>query len=369
MPEAIGAVLIGAGLVGQVAHLQTLTASDSPIRLSAVVDASASRAAALGSAHQVPFATTLSGLAEHGLAGMRLDAAVIAAPDPSHRDLALRAIDLGLHVFIEKPLALNAREAQDMASAAQASGRICQVGYMKRFDPAPRALLDDVRARGSRITGIAIEVRDPDAAPFVRDFPFIAGADVPAEVVEEGSRRFHEAVTEVLGRAPSPDEATAYASYISALVHDLNLARMLVPEPMHVESGFSSMGGLQVGMHLRSADGLLVRMTHTQDPGIADYQEHFVVYTTKGVYEMTFPAPYLLNATTTLRRIDLKDAQERSAIEDINDSTEEAFVLELHAFAEAIQQGRTLPIENGFSDAADDMRLLEQAFRMSCQVS
>lgn len=363
MAEVVRAALVGAGVVGQVAHLQTLTSVSSPIRLAAIVDASPARAATLGAAHRVPHATDLAHLDADVTAS--LDAVVISAPDPVHHDLAITALGMGLHVFIEKPLALTPAEGTAMQAAAQASGRVCQVGYMKRFDPAPNALLDDLRRRDARITGIAVEVRDPDAAPFVRDFPFIPATDVPASIVEQGSRRFAAAVAEVLGRLPEPADATAYASYISALVHDLNLVRMLVPEPMHVEAGFTAMGGLQVGMHLRTPSGCLIRMTHTQDPSIADYEERFVVYTTRGVYEMVFPAPYLLYATTTLRRIDVKDAAERSEISVLNDSTEEAFVLELHAFADAIIAGRATPVANSFAEAVEDLRLLGEAFRMS----
>lgn len=360
MVQPVRAALVGAGLVGQVAHLRTLTAPDSPIRLAAVIDASPGRARSIGATYGVPGAASLQAL---GTAG--LDAVVIAAPDPYHGDLAREALAAGLHVFIEKPLALTAAEAEGMQSAGQAASRICQVGYMKRFDPAARTLMADLRERGSRITGIGVEVRDPDASPFVRDVPFVPADDLPPDAARMGQDRLIAAVAQILGRTPTPDEVTGYASYISALVHDLNLSRMMVPGPLAVEAGFMSMAGLQVGMHLRAADGTLIRMTHTQDTTIADYQERFVVYTTRGVYELVFPAPYLLHHPTALRRIDPKDASERSAIVDLNASTEEAFVLELHAFAEAIAQDRDAPIENSFADAVEDLRLLQAAFTMA----
>jgi predicted dehydrogenase len=125
MAEAIHAALVGAGLVGQVAHLQTLTAPDSPIRLAAMVDASPTRAAALGAAHHVPHATSLEGLG--AAISSTLDAVVIAAPDPAHHDLAITALGMGLHVFIEKPLALTPAEGRAIQAAVAASGRVCQV--------------------------------------------------------------------------------------------------------------------------------------------------------------------------------------------------------------------------------------------------
>jgi predicted dehydrogenase len=362
MENPVRAVLVGAGLVGQVAHLRTLTRANSRIRLAGVVDASPTRAAALGRAHHVPFAAHL---AEIPLT--EVDAVVIAAPDPAHCDLALQALDAGLHVFIEKPLALTPEQGLQMQLAATRAQRVCQVGYMKRFDPAPEAMLTDISNRAAQITAIAVEVRDPDASPFVRDIPFVPGPDVPADLIEQGADAFTAAVSEVLGRPANKVDETTYASYISALVHDLNLVRMLVPEPITVETGFSSLGGLQVGMHLRTSDGRLLRMTHTQDTRIADYREQFTVYTTAGIYELVFPAPYLLHEPTTLVRIDVKDDQERSRIDTLNDSRMEAFEIELDSFAEAIQAGRHEPFQNPFSEGVEDLRLLGEAFRASRQ--
>jgi predicted dehydrogenase len=357
----VRAALVGAGLVGQVAHLQTLTAPGSPIRLAGIVDASAARARRLGEQHGVPSATTLEGLDLD-----TVDAVIIAAPDPFHVDLVQRSLELGLHVFAEKPLGLTVSECERMTRAAAESGKVCQTGYMKRFDPVAQAFLDDLEERGSHITGIGVEVRDADAAPFVVGFPFVpAGDDVPSALIDEGSRRFAAGVESVLGRPASAPEVTAYGSFTSSIIHDLNLARFLVGRPVTVECGFASMDGAQVGMHLRADDGVLIRMTHTQVPAIADYEERFTIYTSKGLYEMVFPAPYLLNEPTVLRRIELKDEQEHSEIMLLNHSTEEAFVRELHAFAQAVRQGRGQPVENSFADAGEDIRLLGVAMRMA----
>jgi predicted dehydrogenase len=357
----VRAALVGAGLVGQVAHLHTLTQEDSPIRLAGVVDASMDRATRIAEAHSVPAATSLDALDAE-----TLDAVVIAAPDPAHEVLVLRALELGLHVFSEKPLGLTTSECERMVAAARASGLVCQAGYMKRFDPVGRLLLDDLAARDSRLTGIGVEIRDCDAAPFVSEFPFVpAGDDIPEELIQDGQARFAEVAKEVLGRDASVEERTAYGSFTSSIIHDLNFARLLVPGDVTVETGFMSMGGAHVGLHLRTPDGVLIRMSHTQDATIADYEERFTIYTTKGVYELVFPAPYLLHETTTLRRIDVKDQLEHSEILMLNDSTDEAFILELHAFAQAIRENRSAPLENSFEDASEDIRLLGTAMRMA----
>ena len=53
----------------------------------------------------------------------------------------LDALDAGLHVLVEKPLCLAPADADAIAARAQQRGRVVQVGYMKRFDPAYERLL------------------------------------------------------------------------------------------------------------------------------------------------------------------------------------------------------------------------------------
>jgi len=72
------------------------------------------------------------------LASVDLDAVSICTPNDSHRDLALAAIEAGLAVLCEKPLALNAAQAREMVEAAAASGVVNMTGFSKRFFPAAR---------------------------------------------------------------------------------------------------------------------------------------------------------------------------------------------------------------------------------------
>jgi predicted dehydrogenase len=64
----------------------------------------------------------------------KLDA-VIVATGIQHARIVEDCLKAGLHVFVEKPLGLNPQEAQSVAVAAQASGKIVLVGFNKRFAP------------------------------------------------------------------------------------------------------------------------------------------------------------------------------------------------------------------------------------------
>lgn len=63
----------------------------------------------------------------------QLDAISIGLPNFLHRQVAVDALNAGVHVLCEKPLALNAIEAQEIADAAEKNNRKCMVGQVNRF--------------------------------------------------------------------------------------------------------------------------------------------------------------------------------------------------------------------------------------------
>jgi len=76
----------------------------------------------------------------------RLDAICIATPVSTHRDLALRALDSGRHVFVEKPLAASGREAWEMVERAAALNRVLAAGHLFVYHPAIERLRQELEA-------------------------------------------------------------------------------------------------------------------------------------------------------------------------------------------------------------------------------
>jgi predicted dehydrogenase len=69
-----------------------------------------------------------------------LDAVVVATHVPSHPELALRAFEAGKHVFVEKPLAQSAGEAERVVDAAREAGRVLMVGHLLEYHPGVEKL-------------------------------------------------------------------------------------------------------------------------------------------------------------------------------------------------------------------------------------
>ena len=68
------------------------------------------------------------------LADPDLDAVIIATSDAFHVPASIRALEAGKHVLCEKPLALGLEDAEELAKVVARTGKLFQVGHMKRYD-------------------------------------------------------------------------------------------------------------------------------------------------------------------------------------------------------------------------------------------
>jgi predicted dehydrogenase len=66
----------------------------------------------------------------------QIDAAIVATPTSTHHEVGMELLSHGIHLLIEKPLALNASLAEELVEMAQQNGVILQVGHVERFNPA-----------------------------------------------------------------------------------------------------------------------------------------------------------------------------------------------------------------------------------------
>jgi predicted dehydrogenase len=64
-----------------------------------------------------------------------LDALVVSTPNYLHAPQTIAALNAGVHVMVEKPMAMNAAEAVQMCEAAEKSGATLMVAHCWRFDP------------------------------------------------------------------------------------------------------------------------------------------------------------------------------------------------------------------------------------------
>lgn len=123
----IAVAVIGYGLGGRVFHAPLISAVDG-LHLAAIVSSRKDEIA-----KTYPGVTVLSQV-DDVFADPAIDLVVVATPNDSHCDLALKALAAGKHVVIDKPFTCTVEEATRLCAAAKAAGRILSVYHNRRWD-------------------------------------------------------------------------------------------------------------------------------------------------------------------------------------------------------------------------------------------
>ena len=352
--------VIGAGMITQIQHIPNLAFLSDKFELVGVADPSKMSRDFVAATHGVAAFET-----PEQLFGQRLDAVVIGSPDPLHHEHVLAALDHGLHVFCEKPLCYSVAEIDDIIQARDRTGKVVQVGYMKRFDPHYQLALSRLPGDAEALRYISVEVNDPDAWPFIRHHRYLRGNDVPNHLVKATVDKKQAQIEAAIGKPLTELAFLGFSNaYSSALVHDVNAVHgildvlgMSVDQVVGAEL-FANGDGGQGAVRL-SGGKALWNMAHLTVPAVADYRERISLYFDKGFLELDFPSPWLNHqpARLTIRTSEghvLSTAELRAGYES-------AFVEELIGFWAAIVNGE--PVRNPAEDARRDMSLLADMVR------
>lgn len=132
-------VAIGAGWVTVHRHLPGIAAAPT-LELVGVVDRDPARAARAAGGHRVPHSTSLKDPALGAF-----DAVTIGTAPTSHAALVREALELGKHVLVEKPFAMDPDEADGLVALARERERILAVVHNFQFARSVSAALRHVR--------------------------------------------------------------------------------------------------------------------------------------------------------------------------------------------------------------------------------
>lgn len=248
----------------------------------------------------------------------RATAATIAVPNQYHRDVAVDIINRGIHVLVEKPLAMNVADAKAIVDAAATNDVLLQVGHIERFNPAVEAL-DDILSE--------------------------------EEVIALEAHRL----------GPFNEHLTDESVVFDLMIHDIDVIRSLIDTKVdHVDAVGTRPKSNEIDhavAHLKFGDGVLGTMTsshvtHSKIRTLSvttremyielDYQRQNININRRGTEETT-----LLQGKSGYRT---ETIQETPFIR-----TREPLKNELESFIESIQTGET-PTVNG-EEALEAVRL------------
>ncbi len=142
--EKVRYAVVGAGWISQAAFMPGVKQTGNS-ELTAIVTGDHRKAEALGRRYGIERAyhydAYLAALDSRGF-----DAIYLALPNAQHRQFAVPALERGLHVLLEKPMATSEEDCRAISAAARRSGAKLMIAYRLHFEPATLEALRLVRA-------------------------------------------------------------------------------------------------------------------------------------------------------------------------------------------------------------------------------
>lgn len=121
--------IIGMGAIGSV-HADAYGAHKDDAELAAICDVDESKLSAHGEKRGIPKAGLFKDYKK--LLASDVEAVSVCVGNTLHKEVAIAALKAGKHVLLEKPMAMDSKQATDILSAAKKSGKTLQIGMVRR---------------------------------------------------------------------------------------------------------------------------------------------------------------------------------------------------------------------------------------------
>jgi predicted dehydrogenase len=286
--------------------------------------------------------------------GAPLDAVFVLTPG-SHSPVAMAAAEAGLHVFVEKPVALSSAEGAAMCDAADAAGVCLMAGYMKRYDPA----YEELQRRAAALDAlrlVRVTTLEAPLEPYVAHYPMHRPRDVDpgllAALTEDDDRRVVEAIGPEAAADPILHRAYRYV-LLDCLVHEFNALRGVLGEPSEVSYAAASGEATGITTVLRFGAAECVQAWSELD-ALVRYGQELAFYSDAERLALSFPSPFLRNIPAQLVTEGGAPGEISTWRAEHTVSYEDAFQRELVEFHEAATAGREprTPARDGVRDVA-----------------
>jgi myo-inositol 2-dehydrogenase/D-chiro-inositol 1-dehydrogenase len=347
----------GLGAVAQAVHLPLVAGLPETFELAAICDLSATLTTVLGERYRIPVGQRYRDVATM-LESVELDGLIVLTSG-SHGEVALAALERGLPVLCEKPLAVTCAEADRLAAVEgpDHDGERLMLGYMKLYDPAVeeavRVARDPDQPMGE-LRSVEVTVLHPTSESQLAHAHLLPPPDdLDAAALVLPRQASSELEAEALGPA-APELGRLYSGILlGSIVHELAVVRAIAGNPtaidrvdvwpdgawppsVAIEGRLDGDARLSIGWHFL--------------PDYPAYREDVRFHYEQGSVELSFPSPYRLHEPTGLT-VSTGGGETRRRV--LLDSIEEAFERELLAFASMITDGARA--RSGIADGRADI--------------
>ena len=266
---------IGAGFMGQMAHLQNY-AQINDCEIYAIAETKKKQAERVAQIYKIP---NIYEDYRKMLEDPAIDAVVAAQPFGNHVNFVPDVLKAGKHLMTEKPLCIYAENGRKLAELAREAGKIHMVGYHKRSDLAAEyalGVITEWKKSGElgKMKYIRITMPPGDWVGGCRD----------AYMSDEENFTFKQ---ESIPQGIDEKTHRMYESFVNYYIHQVNLMRYFMGEDYKLT--FADRSGILMAVESQSGIPGLLEMEpyHTTDA----WQEQALVCFEKGWVRIDYPAP------------------------------------------------------------------------------
>jgi predicted dehydrogenase len=343
MSVSIG--FLGTGFMGQIAHLANYVQIPE-CKVVSLAEVRSKLGRKVASYYHIP---TVCNSHEELLADDSIDAVI--ASQPYHRNyyLGRQVLESGKHLFTEKPMAANLKDAKELVSLAKAKKLKYAVGFMKRYDPGIQ-LSQKVLANFNKNNELG-SLKMVDTTCFLGDWlqncaqPIATDEPPPADNLQP---RYPDDLDSALQKQ--------YDHFLNIYSHNVNLLHFLLPDSKIIcESGYCKNNSFLITL---SAGNVLISLRGT--PGISNkWEEHTSFYFEKGRVEIQSAAP--MNRQKVADVTVWRESGGSWTQQNLFAPVQWAFYKQAEAFVRAIDKDADLPTSG--DKCLADAALMEDIFK------
>lgn len=349
MSEKIKLGVIGLGDIAQIVHLPILQTLKERFELTAICDVSKQLVDTIGDQYNIVKRYLT---ADELVADSELEAVFILNSDEYHAECIIAAVRKGLHVFVEKPMCLNVADAARIIAEKNQAGTQVMVGYMRRYAPAFRQALAEVKA-----------MKHINYARF-RDIigynHFFIGQtqkvnkfdDIPARLSGEKAAYGKAQVNAALGEL-AEQHTNTYRWMCGLSSHDFSAMREMLGFPKRVVAAtpWSERNFMNV---MFEYDGYHVIYEAGFDHQIR-FDASIEVFGDQKTIQVNYDSGYIRQLPTTLRIEESVGSSYQDTM--IRPTYTDPYTVEINHFYEVIKEGKTL--QTTAEDAMEDLKLFQ----------
>lgn len=346
--DKINVGVIGCGQIAQIMHLPYICENEN-FNLYSICDLSKLVIDKVGELYHIPEERRFTDM-DLMLADETLDAVIICTKD--HYEPGVKAAKAKKHMLIEKPLAYNLAQCDEIIALAKENNLILQVGYMKRYDPGFEYALEKIKTL-KNVNLVRVHDYGGSFDFTTKIYDLYAGRDIPKEVIDAGNAEMYAAKIAEVGAErealiPSYDLICGLSSHDTILMrHAFGVTPRVLYAHVPKKGFVTALLELDDGVQCVFESGMAVDRR--------SWDEVISVYSNECNLSLHFPWPYLKNAPTLVRINENEPDSMVNYDKEVVGSYDEAYRCEWKHFYECITEGKT-PYTCG-EDARRDIQL------------